>query len=178
MKHKNEQIIKAYLEDIKSDLEAKMNDISLDFVSDYDIESDYYISDLFSECADNNISVYCSDQREYFNEHPEECESALLSLYCGEDLADYIKKNGLSGLLEHAGVCGWYETNYNQLGEDEENIKKLFVIRYLLKNNIFNLCKSDIDNLLEEASDYDNDRTSDLLDLINEALANEEESEQ
>ena len=72
----------------------------------------------------------------------------------------------------------WYETNYNQLSEDEENIKKLFVVRYLLKNDIFNLCKSDIDNLLEEVSDYKNDRTSDLLDLINEALTNEEESEQ
>ena len=52
---------KEYLYKIKLDLEEKMNDISIDFVSDYDIESDNYISDLFSEYSDNNISVYYSD---------------------------------------------------------------------------------------------------------------------
>jgi len=161
---------KEYLEQIKEELEENMNDCSLDFVSDYDIESDNYISDLFSEFSDNSVSVYYSDQRDYFNEHTGECESALLNLYGSDDLADYIKRNGLDGLICHAGVCGWYENTYSQLSEDEENIKKLFAIRYLLKNALFNLSEDEINEILEEVSDYHNDRTSDIVDIIKEHL--------
>lgn len=168
-----ENEIKNYLYELKLNLEEKMNDISLDFVSDYDIESDNYISNLFSEFSDNDISVYCSDQKRYFNENTEECENALLSLYCSDDLADYIKHNGLEGLICHAGVCGWYEKNYSQLSEDEEEIKQLFVVRYLIKHDIFSLSKEQISDLLEQASDYNIDRTSELLDLINNYLESE-----
>lgn len=59
------------------------------------------------------------------------------------------------------------------LSEDEENIKKLLVIRWLLKNDIFTLEEEELAELLDEAADYHNDRISDLLDLVNEKLGEE-----
>lgn len=164
---------KDFLEETKKELEEHMNDISLDFVSDYDIESDNYLSDLFSEMSDNDISVYYADQEKYFNEHTRECEDTLLNYYNSDDLADYIKKNGLEMLICHAGVCGWYESNYSQLSEDEENIKKLLIIRYLLNKDIYTLSLEKIEALLDEAENTNIDRISELLDMVQNYIFNE-----
>ena len=161
---------KERLEGIKEELEEGLNSLSLDFLGDYDLTSSSYLSDAFSEYADGAISIYYSDQRAYYYDHTEECDQALTELYSGSDLAEMIKREGLDGLICHAGVCGAYNANYAELSEDEENIKKLLVIRWLLKNDIFTLEESELAELLDEAADYNNDRISDLLDLVNEKL--------
>lgn len=166
---------KERLEGIKRDLEEGLYDISLDFVSDYSIEDDHYISDLFSEYADSVVSVYSYDQHNYFLDHSSDCEDALLELYDGDSLANMIKDKGLYELCCLAGVCGEYRQNYNMLSEDEENIKKLLIIRYLLKNDIFTLSTQQLSDLLDDAADCDNDKTSDLLELVNQYLAEAED---
>ena len=164
---------KERLEGIKRDLEEGLNSISLDFLRDYDLTSSSYLSDAFTEYADGATSIYYSDQRAYFNEHSTECEDALLELYDKESIANIIKERGLDSLLCLAGACGEYNANYADLSEDEENITKLLVIRWLLKNDIFTLEESELAELLDEAADYRNDRISDLLDLVNEKLEEE-----
>lgn len=164
---------KERLEGIKRELEEGLNSISLDFLGDHDLTDSSYLSDAFTEYADEATSIYYKDQRDYFNEHSTECEDALLELYDGESLAKIIKEQGLDSLLCLAGACGEYNANYAELSEDEENIKKLLVIRWLLKNDIFTLEESELADLLDEAADYRNDRISDLLDLVNEKLGEE-----
>lgn len=159
---------------IKETTEKKMNDYSLDFVSDYEIDSSSYLSDAFTEWADNNISVYYSDQFNYYEEHATECEDALLELYDGESIADKIKKEGLYNLCCLAGVCGQYNEITGQLYEDEESIKKLLVIRYLIKNDIYILTDEKLEKLLEEVELANINRINDLLDIVNEYLETEE----
>ena len=164
---------KERLEGTKRDLEEGLNSISLDFLGDHDLTDSSYLSDAFTEYADGATSIYYSDQRAYFNEHSTECEDALIELYDPASLAEKIKNEGLDSLICLAGACGEYNANYAELSEDEENIKKLLIIRWLLKNDIFTLEESELAELLDEAADYRNDRISDLLDLVNEKLGEE-----
>lgn len=114
------------------------------------------------------------DQWNYYKDHSDECESALLELYDSESIANEIKSEGLYYLCCKAGLCGMYNENYQELSEDEENIKKLLVIRYLLKNDIYNLTTNELSELLDEAGGYGIDTTGELLDLVNEYTQKEE----
>ena len=169
--------IKERLETIKKDLEESMNNYSLDFVNDYSIESSSYFSDAVNEFADNNISVYYSDQFKYYEEHTSESEDALLELMDGESIAQMIKKEGLYNLCCYAGVCGEYNEITADLYEDEENIKKLLVIRYLLKTEQAPTTVEKLDELLEEIESSNFDRLSDLLDVLPDYLESETEGE-
>ena len=162
--------IKNYLEEIKKDLEEKISDSSLDFVSDHSLGDINYFSDAFHEFADNNISVYYSDQFKYYEEHATECENALLELCDGETIADKIKKEGLYNLCCYAGVCGQYNEIIGELYSDEENIKKLLIVRHLLKNDIFLIDKEQINDLLDAAESGNNDRADVFIYLISDYL--------
>lgn len=165
---------KDLLYEIKEDLEKEMNSISLDFVSDYDIENTSYLCDAFTEYADSQISVYYCDQFKYYDDNPTECENALLNLYDGESIANIVKNEGLYNLCCHAGVCGQYERNTSELYEDEENIKKLLVVRYLIKNDIFAFNRKELEVLLRDAGWLDVNELTDLRDLVNDYLENKE----
>ena len=137
------------------------SDRALDFVSDYSLENNEndYLGDLFNEFADNNTSIYYYDQRKFFKEHTTECEDALLELYDGDFIAEKIKKEGLDSLLCFAGAIGEYNSIYNELSQDEENIKKLLVVRYLIKNDFFAFPdRESIEELLSEAENCDDMR--------------------
>ena len=152
---------KEILDQIKKEIEEETSDRALDFVSDYSLENNAndYLCDMFNEFADNNTSIYYSNQRKYFNEHSTECEDALLEFYDGDSIAEKIKKNGLDSLLCLAGSLGEYEAIYSELSQDEENIKKLLVIRYLLKNDFFAFPdRESIEELLSEAESCDDMR--------------------
>lgn len=161
---------KNYLEEIKKDLESESSNSALDFVGDYSLDCLHYLSDAIHEFADGQISVYYSDQFKYYEEHPTECEDALLELYDGESIANTIKKEGLYNLCCLAGVCGEYNEITGELYNDEENIKKLLIIRHLLKNDIFLLDKKQIDDLLSECEYSQLDEGCQLMDLINSKL--------
>lgn len=165
---KNLQELKDTLKTIKDYL----NDISLDFINDYnDIDNNSYICDAFTEYADNQISVYCSDQRDFYNNNVELCENALLD--CGYDLTEELRKGQtLDDLICKAGVCGWYEQNTKKLYEDESEIIKALAIQYCIDNDI------DIDiDTIEYMNIDSNNRFSDIVDAIEEAIEEESEEE-
>lgn len=159
---------------LKEETEKECSENALGFVGDYSLDNIHYLSDSFSEFADNNISVYYSDQFKYYEEHATECEDALTELYDPNSIAQTIKKDGLYNLCCLAGVCGEYNEITGELYRDEENIKKLLVIRYLIKNDIYNLTDEQLTELLEEAENS-NDTPADLLELISKYLEENEE---
>ena len=119
-----------YLEELTD----KANSISVDFSNGYYIESDSYISDIFHEEADSQTSVYYSEQKEYYLDHSEECERALLEYYDNGSLADIIKREGLEVLICKAGAVGEYQFNLECLYEDKEKIIKIMLINHVLEN--------------------------------------------
>lgn len=153
---------KQTLEQMREGFYDYMNSISQDFVNDSALSDGAYISDLFSEYADGAISVYYRDQHNYYVDHSEECENALLELYDGDSLAEMIKKEGLYNLCCKAGVCGAYLENLNNLEDDRENIIKILIIDYCLNVDKF-LCLEQI----EEIASNDFDRLDDYREEIN-----------
>lgn len=141
----------------KADTLENMNDISCEFVNENDLEGIDYLDDLFHEKADNETSVYYADQKQYFYDHPQECENALLEWYDSESLADTIKDEGLEALICKAGQCGEYQANSNKLYEDEDKIKEVLTLKYLE----------------EHADDFKGFKESDLEELLNQTHYNE-----
>lgn len=153
------------LEALKKELENIMNDSSIDFVNDYAIENNSYLCDAFTEFSDNRVSVYYSDQREFYFNNRELCNDALIEF--GYDLNDFIKEGyDLDDLICKAGAVGEYQKNYCELSEDEEEIKKLLVINYLIENEITTIDEETINNIINEDIEIIND----LKDLIDEEL--------
>ena len=160
------------LQELKDGLINKMNDHSIELVEEL---PSGYICDAFREYADYNTSIYYCDQRQFYLDHTEECENALYEYgYTGEILADLLKECGdLDGLICKAGAIGEYSAIYNELAEDENEIKQLYVINELIRKGRTNI---DADILSDIFNDLDSCDTFDQIDdTINEAI---EESEQ
>lgn len=160
------------LERIKKELTEQMNGSAVDFSNEQDINYNDYLADLFHEWADNNTSIYYCDQHKYYEEHPTECEDALLELYDGDFLAQKIKQEGLYNLVCFAGAVGEYEAIYRELSQEEENIIKVLAINYLLEHDFALADKlarvGDYAELLEEVAELGADRLSDIKDNLYE----------
>lgn len=152
-----EKTILALIKKTKANTLEGMNEISRDFVNESALENIRYLSDHFHEQADQMTSVYYADQRDYFNNHPQECENALLELYDKDSLADIIKNEGLDSLICKAGACGEYEANLSDLYENEDEIKEALTLKYLE----------------EHADDFEGFKESDLEELLNKTHYNE-----
>lgn len=170
-----ENEIKKKLYELKEQMEETASGYSLDFVSDYEADSSSYLSDAFHEFADNNISVYYSDQFKYYEENQSECEDALLELCDGETIMEKIKHEGLYNVCCYAGVCGEYNKITSDLYEDEEIIKKLLVIRYLLKYDIFTMTAEQVAEMLEEVEAANINKIDELKDIMDTYIEKEGE---
>ena len=159
---------KTILEQMRVEAYALLNDISKDFVNDRALSDSDYVSDSFTEYADSAISIYYTDQYNYYVDHSADCEDALLEFYDKDSLAEMIKKEGLYNLCCKAGVCGAFRVNETQLYDDLANIKVCLIIDFLLNINEY-LKPSDI----EEIADLDLDRWDDYADQVNEKLKEE-----
>lgn len=163
----NEQTRK-FLQEKSDFLKALMNENSIDFV-----ECNYsgYFCDCFHEYADSNTSIYYYDQRQYYNEHVDECMNALEEYgYTGEALSDLLKKCGnIEGLVCKAGAIGEYSAIYNELSSDEENIKKLILINIILENDQ-NLTIEQVQNMIENFDPFFIDEVEEIQDYYNEQV--------
>ena len=162
--------LKEHLEQLFNETYSELNESSKDFVGDHSADESSYLSDAFMEFADSNTSIYYSDQRQYFNEHTEECENALLELYDSDSIADYIKKNGLDGLICHAGAVGEYDSIYRELSDNEDEICQCLVIKYIIDNlDTYKECDIElIDEAIEDSTAYRINRIDDLIDNLND----------
>lgn len=103
-----------------------MNNYTINFLRDLNGERPQYLSYAFHKFADSNTSIYCSDQREYFYDHEDECEEALFSLYGKGGVGELAKEKGLDGLICYAGALGEWDAILNELLEDKNEIEELF----------------------------------------------------
>lgn len=161
--------MKDYLEQLKEELERKVNDYSIDFVNEHDVNDSQYGCDAFTEFADNNTSIYYSDQRDYYYKNSSDCDDALLSMYDADSIAQMIRDRGVDAVVCQAGACGEYDAIYRALSEDEEEIKKLLVVKYFIENfDGLNLTKERIDRALDEVESVEiyNGNISNLGDAI------------
>lgn len=147
---------------LKKEIEEGLSDYSLDFVDNYSLDSDGYVSDAISEFADSNTSIYYADQRKFYLNNADLCDNALIEF--GYDLNDMIKQGEhLDDLICKAGAVGEFYKIETNINNELEDILKLLLINYIIDNNI----KCDID-ILDNINYYQIERFSDLMDLIDE----------
>lgn len=159
---------KTLLEGMRAGAYDYMNSLSQDFVNDHALSDSCYISDAITEYADGAISVYYRDQYNYYVDHSEECENALLELYDGDSIAQLVKSEGLYNLCCKAGVCGAFQENERELYDDIEKIKICLIIDYCLNCDIFLTAEQ-----IEEIAQNDFDRFDDYADQVNEIIKEE-----
>lgn len=160
------------LEERKEILKGGMNDISVDFASDYDLNSSSYLIDLFNEYADNQVDIYTSDLFNWAQYNYEYIEEAISEFGIDSKNFDFL------GIIE----SGQFLYNERQLFEDEEKIVELMVVNYLLNNEEEiekELEESELEKMFDEIEiQFDNcERLEFLIDIIDEfiKIRNDEE---
>lgn len=144
-----------------------LNEEAYDFVNTYNASDSAYFSDAVAEFADGRCNIYYEDQRKYFYDNAEYCENALLELLDNESIADYIKKNGLDGLICYAGVCGQYQKINEDIAEQQELIIRIMTAEYCLNISEY----LEIEEIKEIAENLIYiDRFDDIVDAVNEKI--------
>lgn len=114
--------IKEYLKEQKTDLENSMNDLSVDFVDDYDYKDNGWINDDFTEYADSRVDIYTSNLLDWARGNFSYIEDYVKEFGIDTQNFDFIR------LLQG----GQFMKLYEQLSEDERNIKQLLYINKML----------------------------------------------
>lgn len=164
--------LKEMLEERKEDLKGRMNDLSVDFASDYDITTSAYLSDLFNEYADSQIYIYYSDLFEWCKDNYEYVEEAVAEFGVDSKNFDFI------GIIR----SGQFLYNERQLFEDEKEIVELMVVNYLLENEEEiekELEEKELEEMFDELeSQFDDcERLEDMIDIINEYIKIKDDEE-
>lgn len=110
--------------DLIAETKKGMNDVSIDFVTDYS-GSDGYICDLFAEFADGQTSIYYSDIIRFISENVEAVNDAIEEFGwdgCGSD-------------LYKAGQMAEFQKNEQLLYEDLTDICKLSALEMIAAVN-------------------------------------------
>lgn len=164
--------MKEWLEEKKEDLKGGMNDVSVDFVSDYDLNTSSYLSDLFNEYADGQVSIYYSDLIEWLKGG-------------GDDFVErYVAEFGIDERnFDFWGIVrgGQFLDFQERLFADEKDIIELMVVNYLLNNEEEierELEESELEEMIDEVVDdlqrYDR---LDVIDIINKYIKEEDDED-
>lgn len=165
--------MKEWLEERKEGLKGGMNDLSIDFASDYDLNTSSYFCDLLTEYADNQVSIYYDDLFEWCKYNYEYIEEAVAEFGIDERNFDFV------GIIK----SGQFLYNERQLFEDEKEIVELMVVNYLLENEEEierELEESELEEMFEEIeSQFDNcERLENLIDIVNEYIKIKDEDDE
>lgn len=158
--------LKNEIEEIQQELKQKMNDISIEFATDFDITCSSYLCDAINEYADGLIDIYYSDLLEWAKYNYEYIEMAI------EEFGDVARDNEKHVDFMRTIQQGQYLYNSNMLYEDEEKIVKLMMLNYLKKVADEINFEFDIEELIDEiAANFDhNERLNDLQITIDEYI--------
>lgn len=157
----------------KESLKGGMNDISIDFASDYDINTSSYLCDLFTEYADNKVDMMNYDLIEWFRYNYEYVEQAVAEFGVDERNFDIFR------LFQ----SGQYLQNSELLSQDGKGIVELMVVNYLLENEEEiekELEESELEEMFDEIeSQFDNcERLENLIDIIDEYIKIKDEDDE
>ena len=166
--------LKKWLEEKKEDLKGGMNDVSIDFASDYDLNSNSYLNDLFTEYADNQVSIYYNDLIEWLKGGGDE----FVERYVAEFGIDE-KNFDFWGIVRGGQFLDFQE----RLFADEKDIIELMVVNYLLNNEEEierELEESELEEMIDEVVDdlQRYERMEDGIDIINKYIKEENEDDE
>ena len=163
---------KPELQELKEKIELEVSTYTIDFVNEYDdLTNLSYINDSINEFADSNTSIYYSEQREFYNNHSDLCDNALLDY--GYELKELLKDGSLNDAICKAGAIGEYHYICDSIYADEENVYKLYVINYCIQESI-SIDEELIDEIANECL-YKCSRFYDILCAIEEAQESEDQ---
>lgn len=137
--------IEEYLDGLKNECLENLNEISKDFLDNYNYDNINYLSDAISEFANGEVDIYnydlfewCKSNYDYLEEAISECR--ISKDYHGEP--DFIKTI----------QAGQFLHNEEKLHEDMEEITEILVINFLLDNleKIENLTTEKIDEIITD----------------------------
>lgn len=134
---------------------------SYDFVKQYQAEDINYLSGLFHDYADENVSIYYDEQRDFYYKNIDICNDAIKEFY--GSFSEFVKAyeseiRDLDDLICKAGAIGEFYRNYNELCEDEEDIIRYYILENVLEFDDY-FTFEEIEKIifdLEYFSDYDN----------------------
>ena len=166
--------IKEFLEEKKEELESRMNSLSIDFVNDLDYKDNGWISDDFTEYADQNVDIYYSDLFEWAKGNYSYIEDYVKEFGIDAQNFDFIR------LIQG----GQYLEKYEELNQDEYEIKALLYINKMLDldNDILNQpITEELEEEIESNLDgswCDVDKYQDIQELVENSILFEEEDEE
>lgn len=160
------------LEERKEEIKKEINDISIDFASDYDLNSSSYLCDLFTEYADSQVDIYYKDLIEW--------------LFDGVDYVErYVEEFGIDEKNFNFWDIvrgGQFLDFQERLFADDKEIIELMAINYLLNNEEEierELEESELEEMIDEIVDdlQRYERIDDGVDIINKYIKEENDEE-
>ena len=138
------------------EMDQEQCDISLyDFAS---YSSDYYISDIITELADSNISIYTRDLLEWAVENYNYIDDAIFTFGSCTDFLGFIRQGQY-----------YYYTEY--INDNISDYILYYVLNYLLSQNVEELTSDQYDDLVHELKGADQcDTLSDVEIIVDNLL--------
>lgn len=103
------------------ELKGQMNDLSVDFIANYDLEDINNVDDALYQFADEQVSDCYYEQFDFYNENQELCDNVINDIY--GDFADFAKSyDDAYNCMCGAGFEGWQASNLQELKSDKEVI--------------------------------------------------------
>lgn len=150
------------------DTKSQMNDCSIDLVDEY-YDSKYYISDAISQKADDDCSIYYSDQVKWLREDP--------------DSLDYIEQAVRKFGIDHEDFDFWglitsgqYLQANDKLYSDIENIIMLSALYHLPDDATEEMINTVCDNI-NSRIDH-NDRFDNIANAVFDIMTEFEEKKE
>lgn len=161
------------LEEKKEEIKRSINDISIDFASDYDLNSSSYLCDLFTDYADSQVSIYYSDLLKWLSGDGDEFVERYVAEF-GIDEKNFQFWDIVRG--------GQFLDLQERLFADDKEIIELMAINYLLNNEEEierEIEESEIEEMIDEIVDtlQRYERIDDGVDIINKYIKEENDEE-
>ena len=137
--------IEEYLEELKSECLENLNDLSREFLDNYNYNNINYLSDAISDFADDVVDIYNYDLFEWCKNNYDYVEEALKIFGFSKDF------HGEPDLIKTI-QAGQFLYNEELIREDLKEITEILVINFLLDNleKIENLSTDEIDNIIND----------------------------
>ena len=166
--------MKEWLEERKEDLKGRMNDLSIDFASDYDLNTSSYLCDLFNEYAGGQVDIYYKDLIDWLSGSGDEFVERYVQEF-GIDEKNFDFWEIVRG--------GQFLDFQERLFADEKEIIELMVVNYLLNNEEEierELEESELEEMIDEIVDdlQRCERLEDEIDIINKYIKEESEDDE
>ena len=150
------------VKDLKEATRNELSDNARDFVNDNYADDIKYLDDAFRDFADANTSIYTYDQEQFYFNNRDYCDRIAAELCLLESFDP--SRDSIGDLISKAGCWGEYESIYEDLLNNEEDIKKFYALEFLERSGVQELTEAQNEYINDWAQDSNND-INDLQDI-------------